>query len=187
MKNHLFVYTPNEPRPSMKQFLCHCQKCLMFDFESCEEKSDEENISRRAEEEESEENNCELDSENLDTDTPDESPVYKVLEEFPAFISMLAMDSNHELFHIVKIVRKAIADMDLTDSYFYGHRINTGEKYFEAYYLEKIEEKKNSVRYVQLQNTICIGPKEVQHMFIDINPITLVMPKQEYVNLLQNY
>ena len=84
------------------------------------------------------------------------------------------MDSNHELFYVVKLVQKGVASSDMVDSY--GHKIYAGERYFEGDYLEKVTEKKNFVTFCILNKKdqqLYLRPKEVQHMFIDINPVIL--------------
>ena len=98
---------------------------------------------------------------------------------------MLSNDKNHELFSIVKLMKKGVANGDIVDEY--GHTIKSGQKYFKGRYMENIEEKKCFTRYKVLEDKVLyIRPKELHTAFVDINPSTLVMPKQEYVSLLQN-
>ena len=96
-KHHLFIYTPNEKAPKMKQFLCDCEMCLQFRFEECEKKNEERNEDAVVE---IERELCRLDEDNPDADTLDDSPAYNFIE-VPAFVSMLSNDKNHKLFCIL--------------------------------------------------------------------------------------
>ena len=86
-KMHLFVYTPGSSRSTMKPYLCDCESCLAFEFCACKKEGnqDEKDIDNQKEiDNPDEEDDCELDSQNLDVDIPDDdSPVIRSFKGIP--------------------------------------------------------------------------------------------------------
>ena len=98
---------------------------------------------------------------------------------------MLSHDKNHQLFYLVKVTNIGVANDDIIDDF--KHTIYKGEKYIEGRYLDMIGEKNKYVKYCEVTGVLFIRTQEINHVFVDINPATLIMSKQEYCSLLQSY
>ena len=83
-------------------------------------------------------------------------------------------------------MKKAIATDDMED--LYGHKVFKGEQYFEGFYLEKVDERKSKVFYKLLEKRIVfLHTFEIHHAFVDVDPETFQMSKNEYLALINSF
>ena len=120
----------------------------------------------------------------LDYDVEDQySYVYDFITE-DSFISVLSYDQNHDLFYVIRVIGSKVAIDNITDDF--KHVVLTNERYIEGRYLEVVEEKKRFVKYRELKGVVFIRAQEVHKTYVDINPVTLIMTKQEHDSLMGN-
>ena len=106
--------------------------------------------------------------------------------DIPSYITVLSPNSAHELFYLCKVIKKDIAADNIEDVY--GHKIFKGEQYLVGNYLEKVDEKRSDIVYKLLANhAVYIHVYEVNQTFVDFNPSTMSIPKEEYLSLIGNY
>ena len=157
MKQHLMVFTANEP-VICKDYLCSCTSCLEFNFQECSG----DDAPRYSE----------LSSLDYYGDDDDEGDVADKREhildfiEVPSFASLFSGSQNEPLY-FVKVTEKGTAEKYLTDPY--GHFIGTGEKFLKGYYLKQCRSKQISKKKFQILPTpIVFAPDEVFDTYVDI-------------------
>ena len=71
----------------------------------------------------------------------------------------------------------------MTDTY--GHTLNSGEKYFQGKYLQKVQSRKSNKKQFQLINRdVFVAPDEVFEAFIGFDD-ELAMDNNEYLFLIE--
>ena len=84
--------------------------------------------------------------------------VFNVLQR-GSFIALFLHSSSFKLFYLCKVLEFGTATEDMIDPY--NYQITIGTKYILCNYLEKIAEKKNSIIYKILSETVLILPAQV--------------------------
>ena len=109
-----------------KVILCDCSACIIGNFDLC----CRENLS------------YEFDGKDqlYDLDEPGEEPQTYTFTEEDTYVAIYSSRQSFELFYIVHINKKCVAEESKSD--IFGHVVKKGDGYFEAYYLEKTKEKK---------------------------------------------
>ena len=96
-----------------------------------------------------------------------------------SYVALYSAPKSLELFYLLKVVRKTVADNDKID--IYGHTIRNGSEYtrLEGYYLEKSKETKGKVFYKQLNKLVYIYPGEILFLAVPIIKDGLYMTVQK--------
>ena len=68
--------------------------------------------------------------------------------------SYVALYSVPELFYLLKVLEKDVADDVIID--IYGHTVQKGSEYITRHYLEKVSEKKDRIYYKELAKTVYV-------------------------------
>ena len=100
----------------IKRYLCNCNSCVMGLFNTCERDVVEEVVKDIAKEVQDE-------VDYLDETDNTESEMFAFIEE-DSFIGVYSSSKSLELFYILKVIEKAIAEDDIID--IYGHLIQKG-------------------------------------------------------------
>ena len=103
------------------------------------------------------------------------------LVEEGSFVALYSSSNSLELFIILKVSGKKVAEDDISD--IYGHCIRKGTPYIEGKYLEKIEKKnanKNKIYYKELSKTVYIHPGEIFFPAVLVNEIDLSIDIEDY-------
>ena len=116
----------------------------------------------------------------LDETDNTESEMFTFIEE-DSFIGVYSSSKSLELFYILKVIEKAIAEDDIID--IYGHLIQKGAQYIKGFYLEKVDERKNNVFYKQLNKTVYVYPAEIFCPAVPIDKNGLYISVLEYIFL----
>ena len=104
----------------------------------------------------------------------------------PSYVTVFCSHFADELFYLFKITNKRVAEKDKED--IYGHKIFKGEKYFEGFYLEKVDEKRQNIVYKLVDKyLVYIHIGEVSNMYVDFDTNTMTMNKETYIGLLSSY
>ena len=104
----------------------------------------------------------------------------------PSYVTVFSSHFAHELFYLFKITNKCVDEKYKED--IYGHRIFKGEKYFERFYLEKVNEKRQKNVYKLVDKyPVYIQIGEVSNMYVDFDTNTVAMSRGEYIGLLSSY
>ena len=120
---------------SLKKSLCDCGSCLLGNFNECHVSGDIDVPLDPAFVEEV----MELD----ETDNMVIRDSYTFTEE--GTYAALYSSTHFELFYLVHVVKKSIAEESKSDVY--RHFVQEGECYLEANYLEKVKETNKKVYY----------------------------------------
>ena len=86
--------------------------------------------------------------------------------------------------YIIRVIGSKVAIDNITDDF--KHVVLTNERYIEGRHLEVVEEKKRFVKYRELKGVVFIRAQEVHKTYVDINPVMLIMQKQEHASLMGN-
>ena len=101
-----------------------------------------------------------------------------------SFIGLRSPPSSLELFFVVMVLAKNIAEEYITDKY--GHAIASGESYLTVAYLDKVNENNNGVQFhlcnKNTQTFIHLGEVFTTNIELDNN---LFMKIGEYLSLCQ--
>ena len=152
---------------SMKRHLCNCENCALDKFDECTVHtsiSDNINVQELIELDESD----------------DMDPELFTFIEKDNYVAVYSQENSLELFYVIKVFDKCIADEDTTD--IYSHVIQKGAQYCNGYYLEKISEKKQYIYYKQLKKAVYFYPNEVFSPWVPIDE-DLCLPLGEYLFL----
>ena len=180
---HLFVFTPGKSQQLVREYLCKCEPCINLDFENC--------IHHNNSGETSQDNDIDFDIDcSIEVDEDVETVAKKDhLYDFidvPSFVTVFSSHSAHELFYLFKITKKLVAENNKED--IYGHKIFKGERYFEGYYLEKVNEKRQQIVYKLVDKyVVYIHIAEISNMYVDFDTSTMTMNKEEYISLLSSF
>ena len=139
MIGHLFVYKPKCDRVLMREYLCDCEQCLSFNFDSCNRSTE---LDKKAKHLVEDEHDDSVDDECiLDEDFDNEDKISQIYEfiEVPAFVALLSFNTV-EPFFVLKVLSKGKADETLRDRY--GNVILQGE-----YYLKGVSAKSSIKRF----------------------------------------
>ena len=94
-----------------------------------------------------------------------------------SYIALHSAPKSLELFYLLKVVRKTVADNDKID--IYGHTKQNGLEYI-GYYLEKVKETKRKAFYKQLNKLVYVYPGEIFCLAVPVIKDGLHMTVQEY-------
>ena len=145
MKQHLMVFTANEP-VLCKEYLCSCTSCLEFNFQECSG-DDAPRYSELSS----------LDyygGDDHEGDVVDKTEQILDFIKVPSFVSLFSGSQNEPLY-FVKVTEKGTAAKDLTDPY--GHFIGTGEKFLKGYYLNQCRSNQISKKkFISCRHQLCL-------------------------------
>ena len=93
------------------------------------------------------------------------------------YVAVYSTRTSHELFYVLKVIEKCVAQQDEID--IYGHLIQNGAQYIKGYYLEKLSDRKGKVAYKQLNKIVYFYPSKCfcPAVFLDKD---LCMPLGDY-------
>ena len=134
-KSNMIVLFPNGTW-NISRHMCSCYCCKQEQFEGCVGKlgdhlADDDLV------------NDELDL----LDAPIDPEMFTLIID-GSYVALYSAPKSWELFYLLKVVRKTVADNDKVD--IYGHTIQNWYEYTEGYYLEKANETKGKVFNKQL-------------------------------------
>lgn len=91
------------------------------------------------------------------------------------YAALYSHESSAELFYIVEVIAKNIAEEDIDDI------IKKGDHYLSCKYLEKVEQniRKGIVKYKSVEREVAISPRTVFYPCVDINK-DLIMRLDDY-------
>ena len=113
----------------------------------------------------------------LDETDDVESEMFTFIES-NSFVALYSASISLELFYILKVTEKDVAEDDIID--IYGHIIQKGSNYIKGFYLEKIDEKKGKFYYKQLKKTVYVYPHEVFCPFVALDKDGLFLTALDY-------
>ena len=122
----------------MREYLCDCEQCLSFNFDSCNRSTE---LDKKAKHLVEDEHDDSVDDECiLDEDFDNEDKISQIDEfiEVSAFVALLSFNTV-EPFFVLKVLSKGKADETLRDRY--GNVILQGEYYLKGVYLQKARSK----------------------------------------------
>ena len=152
----------------MKRHLCNCSSCLIGSFNRCE---DGDNLNQDPSIDEI------IDEEFIETN---DSDMHTYVEP-NSFIAVYSSSKSLELFYIIHVIEKLIAEDDMID--LYGHIIPNGEHYLKGHYLEKVDQKKDKITYKKHKKVVFIHPYEIFCPVVQMNPEELYLPIEDYLYL----
>ena len=156
----------------MKEYLCDCDPCRQFDFDSCEKDGKEELVDLE-----------EVDDCFLDEDLPinQEKQVFDFVE-IPLFVTVFTGVSAEPLYFL-KIVEKGISNDTLSNNW--RHVILPGLRYFTGYYLKPVPSRSMQFKKFELLPlNVFITADEVYDTYVEINS-EMLLDVNVYNELIQ--
>ena len=147
----------------ISRHLCHCKFCMVGEFKMCLKDIDYDTL--------------EDETDMLDETDDVESEMFTFIES-NSFVALYSASNSLELFYILKVTEKDVAEDDIID--IYGHIIQEGSNYIKGFYLEKIDEKKGKFYYKQLKKTVYVYPHEVFCPFVALDKDGLFLTALDY-------
>ena len=164
-KSRMISLFPNEEW-QIKRHLCNCKFCVVGEFRMCQKDGEEGII-------EGETDYLSL----LDETDAIESDMFTFIET-DSYVALCSTPDSLELFYILKVNEKDVANDDKID--IYGHVIQKGAHYIKGFYLEKLDEKKGKIFYKQHTKIVYVYPAEVFCPSVAIHEIGLYLTASEY-------
>ena len=97
--------------------------------------------------------------------------------------SLNQYDSSEPVYFAVVEAKRSCEEI-MTDTY--GHKLNSGEKYFRGEYLHKVRSSKSSKKHFQLINRDIVTPDEVFEAFVEFDD-ELSIDNNECLHLIEQF
>ena len=150
----------------IKHHLCNCEYCFLGQFSKC-------TIDKVSHE-------IELIDEIMSLDETDNIPndMHLFIEE-GSYVGVYSSGKSLELFYVIKIIEKCVAEDDISD--IYGHIMQSGATYFKGYYLEKIDSSRRDILpYKQHKKIVYIYLAEIFYPAIAMSS-QLTLSIEDYI------
>ena len=161
----------------VRRHLYNCPSCCLGNFDQCKLNAhDTHNVDSQL---------TDIDEELIALDETDDLKHERFTRfDKDSYVAVYSPENALELFYIVKVEKKCIANDEVFD--IYNHIIPKGEEYCSGKYLEKVIQKGDYVQYKKLKKTVYIHPNEVFAPSVPINnDEDLRLPMAVYLSLAE--
>ena len=107
--------------------------------------------------------------------------IFALYEAIIIYKQCNSFDSSEPVYFAVVEAKRSCEEI-MTDTY--GHKLNSGEKYFRGEYLHKVRSSKSSKKHFQLINRDIVTPDEVFEAFVGFDD-ELSIDNNEYLHLIE--